>query len=115
MVALFEMRSTDNELTRATGNPWRGMNLLGSAAAGLCCLLMGACGGGGTCAQCRVRIHEGGGSIRIVCIGKDASVDSQPCGGTHVARTGEIGPVRLGKIEKKGARNRRVYLHLDGG
>jgi misacylated tRNA(Ala) deacylase len=39
-------------------------------------------------------------------------VDLQPCGGTHVARTGEIGPVRLGKIEKKGRQNRRVSLHL---
>jgi misacylated tRNA(Ala) deacylase len=40
-------------------------------------------------------------------------VDLQPCGGTHVARTGEIGPVRLGKVEKKGRQNRRINLHLD--
>jgi len=39
-------------------------------------------------------------------------VDLQPCGGTHVRRTGEIGPVRLGKVEKKGAHNRRVYVEL---
>jgi misacylated tRNA(Ala) deacylase len=39
-------------------------------------------------------------------------VDLQPCGGTHVARTAEIGPVLIGKIEKKGRQNRRVYLHL---
>jgi misacylated tRNA(Ala) deacylase len=31
-----------------------------------------------------------------------------------VARTGEIGRVSLGKIEKKGKQNRRVYLHLEG-
>jgi len=36
--------------------------------------------------------------------------DLQPCGGTHVARTGEIGAVRVAKIENKGARNRRVAL-----
>ncbi|ANB34401.1 Ser-tRNA(Ala) deacylase AlaX [Rhodovulum sulfidophilum] len=35
-----------------------------------------------------------------------------PRGGTHVARTGEIGPVRIGKIEKKGRRNRRVTVLL---
>lgn len=56
---------------------------------------------------------RGAGRIRLVRIGAGAdTVDLQPCGGTHVARTGEIGPVRLGKIEKKGAQNRRVYLHL---
>ena len=36
--------------------------------------------------------------------------DLQPCGGTHVARTGEIGAIRVSKIESKGARNRRVVL-----
>jgi misacylated tRNA(Ala) deacylase len=39
-------------------------------------------------------------------------VDLQPCGGTHVANTSEIGPLRIGKIEKKGAQNRRVALHF---
>ncbi len=59
---------------------------------------------------------RGAGRIRLVRIGTGAeTVDLQPCGGTHVARTGEIGRLRLGKVEKKGARNRRVYLHLDGG
>ena len=43
----------------------------------------------------------------------DDRIDLQPCGGTHVARTGEIGALRLGKIEKKGRMNRRIYLHLD--
>lgn len=57
---------------------------------------------------------RGAGRIRLVRIGQgDDQVDLQPCGGTHVARTGEIGPVRLGKIEKKGRQNRRVYLHQD--
>jgi misacylated tRNA(Ala) deacylase len=37
-------------------------------------------------------------------------VDLQPCGGTHVAGTAEIGRVVLGKIEKKGKQNRRVSL-----
>jgi Ser-tRNA(Ala) deacylase AlaX len=56
----------------------------------------------------------GQGRVRLVRIGQGAAqVDLQPCGGTHVARTGEIGAVRIGKIEKKGARNRRVTLHLD--
>ena len=60
-----------------------------------------------------VQPPRGAGQIRLVRIGDDAEqVDLQPCGGTHVARTGEIGLVRLGKVEKKGARNRRVYLHL---
>lgn len=55
----------------------------------------------------------GRGRVRLVRIGAGAeTVDLQPCGGTHVRRTGEIGPVTLGKIEKKGKRNRRVYVHL---
>ena len=54
------------------------------------------------------------GQVRLIRIGAGADrVDLQPCGGTHVARTGEIGTLRLGKIEKKGRVNRRVYLHLD--
>lgn len=57
----------------------------------------------------------GQGRVRLVRIGQGADqVDLQPCGGTHVARTGEIGAIRLGKIEKKGRQNRRVSLHLDG-
>ncbi|WP_420858644.1 alanyl-tRNA editing protein [Marivivens marinus] len=62
-----------------------------------------------------VQPPRGAGRIRLVRIGAgEDTVDLQPCGGTHVARTGEIGRVRLGKIEKKGKQNRRVYLHLDG-
>jgi misacylated tRNA(Ala) deacylase len=49
----------------------------------------------------------GAGRVRLVEI--DA-VDLQPCGGTHVARTGEIGGVRLGKVENKGKHNRRVNV-----
>lgn len=61
-----------------------------------------------------VKPPMGAGHVRLVRIGSaDEQVDLQPCGGTHVARTGEIGPVRLGKIEKKGKQNRRVSLHLD--
>lgn len=57
---------------------------------------------------------KGAGKVRLVRIGTDTDqVDLQPCGGTHVASTGEIGRVRIGKIEKKGKQNRRVYLHLD--
>ena len=62
-----------------------------------------------------VQPPRGAGRIRLIRIGNtETQVDLQPCGGTHVARTGEIGRLRLGKVEKKGARNRRVYLHLDG-
>jgi misacylated tRNA(Ala) deacylase len=57
-----------------------------------------------------VKPPMGQGRVRLV--GVDG-VDLQPCGGTHVARTGEIGRVRLGKVEKKGRQNRRITLHLD--
>jgi len=61
-----------------------------------------------------VQPPRGAGRIRLVRIGDgDNVIDLQPCGGTHVARTGEIGTLRIGKIEKKGRMNRRVYLHLD--
>ena len=54
------------------------------------------------------------GKIRLIRIGTDeSSVDLQPCGGTHVARTSEIGRIRIGKVEKKGQLNRRVHLHFD--
>jgi len=54
-----------------------------------------------------VKPPMGQGRVRLIRIG---DIDLQPCGGTHVARTGEIGPLKLGKIEKKGAQNRRVSL-----
>jgi Ser-tRNA(Ala) deacylase AlaX len=55
---------------------------------------------------------RGAGQVRLIRIGQGAEqIDLQPCGGTHVARTGEIGGLRLGKIENKGKQNRRVTLH----
>ena len=61
-----------------------------------------------------VQPPRGSGQVRLVWIGEGSDqVDLQPCGGTHVMRTGEIGPVTIGKIEKKGARNRRVNLLLE--
>ena len=55
----------------------------------------------------------GQGRVRLVRIGQGAGqIDLQPCGGTHVARTGEIGRVEIGKIEKKGRLNRRVTIEL---
>lgn len=57
----------------------------------------------------------GQGRVRLVRIGLEGTqVDLQPCGGTHVARTAEIGRVSLGKIEKKGRQNRRVSISLIG-
>lgn len=56
---------------------------------------------------------RGAGRVRLIRIGgADDQIDLQPCGGTHVARTGEIGRVTIGKIEKKGRQNRRVSLLL---
>jgi len=51
----------------------------------------------------------GTGKVRVLEV---QGVDLQPCGGTHVAATGEIGRVRVRKIEKKGKHNRRVNLEL---
>lgn len=59
-----------------------------------------------------VRPPSGTGRIRLVLIGDNASVDSQPCGGTHVARTGEVGEIHIGKIEKKGRENRRFRIRF---
>lgn len=56
---------------------------------------------------------RGAGRVRLVRIGAgESQIDLQPCGGTHVGRTGEIGQIRIGKIEKKGRQNRRIYVHL---
>ena len=60
-----------------------------------------------------VQPPTGSGRVRLIRIGNDThQVDMQPCGGTHVARTSEIGPVTIGKIEKKGRQNRRVNMFL---
>ncbi|HSG88043.1 MAG TPA: alanyl-tRNA editing protein [Pseudomonadales bacterium] len=57
-----------------------------------------------------VQPPRGAGRIRLLRIGE---VDVQPCGGTHVANTAEIGPVRVAKIEKKSRMNRRISVVFD--
>ncbi|HWK46710.1 MAG TPA: alanyl-tRNA editing protein [Stellaceae bacterium] len=54
-----------------------------------------------------VKPPTGRGSVRLLAIG---DIDLQPCGGTHVANTAEIGPVVITKIENKGRQNRRVAI-----
>ncbi len=56
-----------------------------------------------------VKPPMGTGKVRMMEV---AGVDLQPCGGTHVAATGEIGAVRVRKIEKKGKHNRRVNVEF---
>lgn len=56
-----------------------------------------------------VKPPTGGGRVRLVEI---EGVDLQPCGGTHVARTGEIGRAEVTQVEKKGKINRRVRISL---
>ena len=57
-----------------------------------------------------VKPPTGQGKVRLLDID---GVDLQPCGGTHVQRTGEIGRVRVSKIENKGKQNRRFVLVLE--
>jgi len=59
-----------------------------------------------------VQPPRGAGKIRLVRIGSEEQIDLQPCGGTHVRTTGEIGAIRLGKMEKKGRQNRRLNVFL---
>lgn len=60
-----------------------------------------------------VQPPRGTGVVRTVRVGSAGTqIDLQPCGGTHVARTGEIGAVVVAKIEKKGAMARRVVLGM---
>ena len=59
-----------------------------------------------------VKPPTGVGRIRLLEI---PGVDLQPCGGTHVNSTDEIGPVEVTKIEKKGRQNRRVHIVLADG
>lgn len=59
-----------------------------------------------------VKPPMGSGKVRLVAIGEDGSIDLQPCGGTHVARTSEIGRLAVVKIESKGKQNRRIRVAL---
>ncbi|ABD54912.1 alanyl-tRNA editing protein [Jannaschia sp. CCS1] len=60
-----------------------------------------------------VQPPSGAGEIRLVRIGDEAApVDLQPCGGTHVARTSEIGKLAITKVENKGKQNRRVTIEF---
>ena len=58
-----------------------------------------------------VKPPRGTGRLRLIRIGEcETPVDLQPCGGTHVSRTREIGPMRIQKIENKGKQNRRIVI-----
>jgi misacylated tRNA(Ala) deacylase len=57
-----------------------------------------------------VQPPRGTGRIRTIRIGGEQVIDFQPCGGTHVANTSEIGKVVVTKLEKKSATTRRVVL-----
>jgi misacylated tRNA(Ala) deacylase len=57
-----------------------------------------------------VKPPMGKGRVRLINVD---GTDLQPCGGTHVKSTGEIGPVRIGKIENKGKQNRRINVLFD--
>ena len=60
-----------------------------------------------------VQPPRGLGRLRLIRIGAgEPPVDLQPCGGTHVANTAEIGPVRVLKMENKGRQNRRIVVAL---
>ena len=56
-----------------------------------------------------VRPPSNAEKIRLVKIG---NIDLQPCGGTHIKSTGEVGKIVVSKVEKKGKRNRRVNVKL---
>jgi misacylated tRNA(Ala) deacylase len=58
-----------------------------------------------------VQPPRGTGRLRLMRIGEgESQIDLQPCGGTHVARTGEIGSLKVQKIENKGRQNRRIII-----
>jgi misacylated tRNA(Ala) deacylase len=60
-----------------------------------------------------VKPPRGTGRLRLVQIGADSAiVDLQPCGGTHVSQTSEIGAVKIVKVENKGRQNRRIVVAL---
>ena len=58
-----------------------------------------------------VKPPTGTGRVRMIRIGD--AIDFQPCGGTHVKSTGEIGKIKISKIENKGKQNRRINLTWD--
>ena len=58
-----------------------------------------------------VKPPTGTGQVRMIRIGD--AIDFQPCGGTHVNSTGEIGKIKVSKIENKGKQNRRINLTWD--
>ena len=58
-----------------------------------------------------VKPPVGAGKVRLMEVaGPDAAIDLQPCGGTHIRNTAEIGSVVIGKIENKGRQNRRINI-----
>ncbi len=58
-----------------------------------------------------VKPPSGAGRVRLMEVaGSDATFDLQPCGGTHIRNSAEIGPVVIGKIENKGRQNRRINI-----
>jgi misacylated tRNA(Ala) deacylase len=59
-----------------------------------------------------VRPPMGLGRVSLVCIGENSAIDSQPCGGTHVSETQEVGQIHIAKIEKKGKENRRFRIRF---
>ncbi len=59
----------------------------------------------------KVKPPMGSGRVRLIRIGE---IDLQPCGGTHVRSTAEIGRLVIGKIESKGKQNRRVRIGFAG-
>jgi misacylated tRNA(Ala) deacylase len=56
-----------------------------------------------------VKPPVGTGRVRLMEV---AAIDLQPCGGTHIRNTAEIGPIKINKIENKGRQNRRINLQF---
>jgi misacylated tRNA(Ala) deacylase len=60
-----------------------------------------------------VKPPTGAGRVRLIQIsGPAGAIDLQPCGGTHIRNTAEIGPVEISKIESKGRQNKRIILRF---
>jgi misacylated tRNA(Ala) deacylase len=61
-----------------------------------------------------VKPPVGAGRVRLMEVaGLDTPIDLQPCGGTHIRNTAEIGLIKINKIESKGRQNRRVIVAFD--